>query len=63
VIWRFSREHHHVDYRPFESNKLIKKPRIKTYKGVDNYGMYLDEEPLERSKNRLMLFKHIVKGK
>jgi len=24
VVWRFNRWHHHVDYRPFKNNKLIK---------------------------------------
>jgi len=25
VVWRFNRWHHHVDYKPFKRNKLIKK--------------------------------------
>jgi hypothetical protein len=43
VVWKFNRWHHHVDYRPFRKNKLIKKKDISISKGIDNYGMILKE--------------------
>ena len=42
VVWRFNRWHHHVDYRPFKKNRLIRKDGAVFY-GVDNYGMQLCE--------------------
>jgi hypothetical protein len=41
ITWRFGRWHHYVDYRPFQKNKLIRKPDIDTEQGVNNYGMEL----------------------
>jgi hypothetical protein len=41
VVWKFNRWHHTVDYRPFKSNKLIKKAGVVIPSGVDNYGMIL----------------------
>ena len=41
VVWRFNRWHHHVDYRPFKKNKLIRKDEICIQNSVDNYGMIL----------------------
>ena len=43
VVWRFNRWHHHVDYRQFKKNKLIKKDGRLIPKGVNNYGMKLIE--------------------
>ena len=40
VAWRFNRWHHHVDYRPFKQNKLIKID-FKEYSKVNNYGLKL----------------------
>jgi hypothetical protein len=40
LVWKFKRYHHHVDYRPFRSNKLIKADD-KVYNGIDNFGMEL----------------------
>jgi hypothetical protein len=40
VTKKFNRWHHHVDYRRFKFNKLIKKP-IELMDGVNNYGMVL----------------------
>lgn len=37
VVWRFNRWHHHVNYRPFKNNKLIKSGINK----VVDYGLYL----------------------
>ncbi len=40
VVWRFNRWHHHVDYKPFKDNKLIRK-NSKVCHGVNEYGMVL----------------------
>lgn len=41
LVWKFGRYHHHVDYRPFKTNKLIRKPGIVIPEGPNNYGMEL----------------------
>ncbi|WP_420411614.1 hypothetical protein [Roseibium sp.] len=41
LAWRFGRVHHHVDYRPFRKNRLIKREGVEVGQGVDNYGMSL----------------------
>jgi len=41
LVWKFNRWHHHVDYRPFKYNKLIKRTDIEIPTGVNNYGMEL----------------------
>ena len=41
VVWKFGRWHHHVDYRPFKKNRLLKRKNIKVKKDVNNYGMEL----------------------
>lgn len=43
VVWRFNRWHHHVDYRPFRKNKLVRRPDAVFERGVNNYGMVLRE--------------------
>ena len=45
VVWRFGRWHHHVDYRPFKRNKLIRRTDIDIPTGTDNYGMKLVHVP------------------
>ncbi len=40
-VYKFGRDHHHVDYRPFKRNLLLPKDGIETPKGVDDYGMRL----------------------
>jgi len=47
IVEKYGRWHHHVDYRSFENNRLIKKEGLNIKKGVDNYGMELTrlEEP------------------
>ena len=42
VVWRFNRWHHHVDYRSFKQNKLIKIDLHKHEK-INNYGLKLNE--------------------
>ena len=41
MVWKFNRYHHHVDYGPFKTNKLIKKDGVVIPKEVNNYGMGL----------------------
>lgn len=41
VVWKYNRWHHHVDYKPFRTNKLIKKQGLVIPKGVNEYGMKL----------------------
>lgn len=41
IVWKYNRWHHHVDYRPFKKNKLIRKPDVIIPEGVNNYGMKL----------------------
>lgn len=41
VVKKYNRWHHHVDYRPFKNNKLIRKPDAIIPEGVNNYGMKL----------------------
>lgn len=38
VVWRFNRWHHHVDYRPFKKNALIRI--VDVPEGINNYGIY-----------------------
>jgi hypothetical protein len=45
LVWKFNRWHHHVDYRPFKRNKLIRRPDIEIPQGIDNYGMRLVQLP------------------
>lgn len=41
LVWKFGRWHHHVDYRPFKNNALIRRDDLVVDKDVDNYGMEL----------------------
>lgn len=41
VVWRFNRWHHHVDYKPFKRNLLIRRPDLILDEGINNYGMRL----------------------
>ena len=41
VTWKFSRWHHHVDYRPFAGNRLILRKGVKAESGTNDYGMVL----------------------
>jgi len=41
VVWRFNRWHHHVDYKPFSKNRLIKREDVVVSEKVNNYGMGL----------------------
>jgi hypothetical protein len=39
LVWRFQREHHHVDYNPFKERRLIRKSGIVLPAGYDDHGM------------------------
>ncbi len=41
LVWRFNRWHHHVDYRPFKQNKLIKRSDVEISDEPNEYGMKL----------------------
>ncbi|MFA5934957.1 MAG: hypothetical protein WC827_03680 [Candidatus Paceibacterota bacterium] len=41
VVWKFNRWQHSVNYKPFQKNRLIRKPGLIIPKGVNNYGMIL----------------------
>jgi hypothetical protein len=43
LVWKFSREHHHVNYIPFKEMKLKRKPGVIVEPGINNYGMTLKE--------------------
>jgi hypothetical protein len=48
ITRKYGRWHHHVDYRPFRGNKLIKKEGVGIPDGPNEYGMKLvhkDEDP------------------
>ena len=34
VVWKFNRWHHHVDYRPFKKNQLIKRNGLVVSQGI-----------------------------
>jgi|TARA_R110000796_G_scaffold27504_1_gene75796 hypothetical protein len=44
IVHKFGRVHHHVDYRSFKVNRLIKKENIVINQKVDNYGITLREK-------------------
>ena len=59
ITWKWNRWQHHVNYRPFQRNKLIKRPDLVIKKEIDNYGMVLREfkngsivEPFKRRTKR-----------
>jgi hypothetical protein len=41
VVRKWGRWQHHVDYRPFKGNKLIRLPGVEVPGGVNDYGMRL----------------------
>jgi hypothetical protein len=41
ITQKFGRWHHHVDYRPFKKNKLIKKEGLVVENKINEYGMTL----------------------
>jgi hypothetical protein len=43
VVWKFNRWHHHVDYRPFRNNRLIRRDDVVIPDGPNEYGMRLTQ--------------------
>lgn len=43
LSFKFGRWHHHVNYKPFRRNKLIRRKDIVIQNGVNNYGMVLKQ--------------------
>lgn len=41
VTRKWGRWQHHVDYRPFKGNRLIRRENVEVEKGVNNFGMRL----------------------
>lgn len=41
ITKKWGRWHHHVDYRPFKKNRLIKRPDVEIPQEPNNYGMQL----------------------
>lgn len=41
LAWKWDRWHHHVDYRPFKKNRLIRRANVIVPDGIDNFGMEL----------------------
>ena len=39
MVWRFGRCHHHVDYGPFKSNKLIHRKDAIIKEDINNYDL------------------------
>lgn len=39
VSWKWGRYQHHVDYRRFQRNRLVRRPDVAVPDGVDEYGM------------------------
>jgi hypothetical protein len=48
VVKKFQRWQHHVDYRPFKKNKLIRRAAVIVPEGVNEYGMVL--RPADKAK-------------
>ena len=47
ITRKWGRWQHHVDYRPFKGNKLIRKPGVVIPEGVNDYGMRLVQKPAD----------------
>jgi TET-associated glycosyltransferase-like protein len=41
LVYKFSRWHHRIDYRPFKKNKLLRRDDLELSDNIDNYGMHL----------------------
>jgi hypothetical protein len=41
LAFKFGRWHHHVDYRPFQRNRLVRRKDVEIPEGVNDYGMRL----------------------
>jgi len=45
VTWKFNRWQHHVNYKPFLRNLLVRKPGVVIQEGINEYGMVLVDAP------------------
>ena len=45
LVWKFQREHHHVDYLPFKDQRLIRKPGIVIPDEPNEYGLTMKRIP------------------
>jgi hypothetical protein len=43
LVWKFGREHHHVNYLPFKDTPLKRKPEVVIPDGINNYGLSMVE--------------------
>ena len=50
IKWRFGRWHHFVNYLPFKSNRLIRKPGYNVGSEVNEFGMRLSSDGKARTK-------------
>jgi hypothetical protein len=41
LVWKFGRAHHHVEYRPFARNQMIRAPHFPSDVGVNEYGLQI----------------------
>ena len=52
ITRKWGRWQHQVNYLPFKSNKLIRKPGVEIPEGVNNYGMRLVQIETEKKPKR-----------
>ena len=45
LVWKFGREHHHVNYLPFKDTPLRRKSGVVVQDGINNYGLEMVEIP------------------
>jgi hypothetical protein len=46
LAWKYGRHHHHIDYRPFACNRLVRKPDLDVIPpGANEYGMTIRPKP------------------
>lgn len=50
LVWKFNRYHHEVDYKPFKAQKLIRKVTYSEPDAVNDYGMVVEERPIDPSQ-------------
>lgn len=47
LVWKFGREHHHVNYLPFKAMPLIRRSEYNVPDAINNYGMSITTIPPE----------------
>lgn len=52
LTWKFNRHHHHVNYKIFKNNKLIRKNGLKFKDKIDNYGIKLVEFSKDKEEDK-----------